>query len=195
MGRTFYVTTYEGCSSWPEFRSIQDLYKDSCAKRSGVPLLNHIEEGLQILHNLDADVTTAQAYCLHPIFQDDKNLKLAFENWGFVASACETRYGHTSKPFILTMEYRWVANNYLSKDYDPNKKPKLSVLPEVNQMLIADKLQNFKDFLHHKDKYDNKDILQKYFVQWLAELEITQDTISWIKTCHDWRIILPYLKA
>lgn len=51
---------------------------------------------------------------------------------------------------LLGMEYRYTANNYLS--FKPADDPiHLSPIAEVNQMLIADKIQNRKDFeIYHK---------------------------------------------
>ena len=82
--------------------------------------------------------------------------------------------GYTNiRRIILTMEYRRVANNYLSKRTITSLDDiELSPMLEVNQMLWADKLQNQKDFrLYHLGKHDRSDILEQYFINWINKLE------------------------
>lgn len=53
---------------------------------------------------------------------------------------------------------------------------RLSPLREVNDMLIADKVQNRKDFeLFHSSTHDKRDRLAAYFAEWLAALEVSED--------------------
>lgn len=54
-----------------EYGLVADWYGESTAKRSGVPLINHIHEGLTILDTIGADVVTQSAFCLHPLLQHD----------------------------------------------------------------------------------------------------------------------------
>lgn len=146
---------------------IQDLYGKTCAKRSGVPLMNHINEGLIILDAIGADRNTQKAYCMHPILQDDANLAKYFN---IIAK-------HISPTVIMyAMEYRNIANSYLSAKVDSGEVIKLSPIRQVNQMLIADKVQNRKDFeLYHKGKHEKSDELDRYFKQWLNRLEISEE--------------------
>lgn len=67
-----------------EYKAIKSLYGDAKAARSGVPLINHIEQELAIIEavskhkimSVKFDVEMAQrAFCLHPIFQSDANLE------------------------------------------------------------------------------------------------------------------------
>ena len=46
-----------------EYRAAELLYdnRKECAKRSGVPKINHIDEGLLILEELQADLITMRA--------------------------------------------------------------------------------------------------------------------------------------
>jgi hypothetical protein len=71
------------------------------------------------------------------------------------------------------MEYRRVANNYLSKRTITSLDDiELSPMLEVNQMLWADKLQNQKDFrAYHLGKHNRSDILEQYFINWINKLE------------------------
>lgn len=154
------------------YKLIQEKYGDQRAKRSGVPLIYHIDEGGYILNKLNADEITKDAYYLHPLLQSDGDLK-------------ETFYFNESpiplKSLILAMEYRATANSYLSKNLLSAYKS--SPLPEVNQMLIADKIQNYKDFMkYHHDKHEKSKELFKYFHNWFKLLNIKID--DWLIENH-----------
>jgi hypothetical protein len=147
---------------------IENFYGDKKAKRSGVPYINHIYEGLAILNHLGADDHTKDAYCLHPIFQADEDIQKFI--W-FV----ENNSLH-SKTMMYTMEYRNVANRGLNcYQVDNPDHIYLSPLPQVNQMLIADKVQNRKDFLkYHLESHPKSQELDRYFRNWLRRLEVTE---------------------
>jgi hypothetical protein len=79
------------------------------------------------------------------------------------------------------MEYRNVANAYLSKrrltkTMSLGAQVRLSPLKEVNDMLIADKVQNFKDFkIHHSKTHPRAAELNGYFTNWLLRLGVIRD--------------------
>ena len=74
------------------------------------------------------------------------------------------------------MEYRRVANSYLSHDV-PEDFVGFSC-EEVKQMLIADKVQNYKDFLiYHSETHPRKEELDFYFNKWFEFLEIDYNEI------------------
>lgn len=139
------------------YRIIQKHYGESTAKRSGVKLMNHIDEGIVILKSIGADTITIDAYCLHPILQSDEafnqNYKMDFKKV-------------STESLLLAMEYRRVANSYLSKDkiedfvgFTNNK---------IKQMLLADKIQNEKDFkLYHEATHERSKELREYFDNWI----------------------------
>lgn|ERR1044072_4902733 len=149
------------------FTTIKSFYGDQVAKRSQVPLMNHIVEGLTILDILDADFVTKAAYCLHPMLQSDKD---------FLENKINSIPSSLIDAAILAMEYRRVANSYLSKD-------KITDFigfscQEVKNMLIADKVQNYKDFLlYHKATHPRSQELDEYFNNWFELLEISYNTI------------------
>ncbi len=149
-----------------EYKIISDFYGKEKAKRSGLYLMNHIDEGLKILDFINASEIAKKAYCLHPVVQSDEAL---IENYEFDFS------GIHPQVLICLMEYRSVANAYLSKRKIASiEEIRLSPLKDVNDMLIADKVQNRKDFdKHHKGTHKRSDALVLYFNNWLERLEVT----------------------
>ena len=145
------------------YKLILNYYGDSTAKRSGVRLMNHIDEGIEILKSIGADEETIDAYCLHPILQSDESFNQNYTmNFG----------GIPTSSLLLAMEYRRVANSYLSK----NKIEDFVGFTneKIKQMLFADKKQNEKDFaLYHEGKHERSKELREYFDNWLNSLLAT----------------------
>lgn len=151
-----------------EYKLISEYYGNDRAKRSGVQLINHIDEGLAILEWIGASETSKKAYCLHPILQSDEALE---KNYNFIFPLVD------SSTLIATMEYRSVANEYLSKRIiNDISEIRLSPLKDVNNMLIADKIQNRKDFeIYHFGTHPRSVELDKYFKNWLIRLDISEE--------------------
>lgn len=154
----------------PEYQAIQRHYYGRRQHRSGVPYMEHIREGLFILGEIGASPRAARAFCLHPIVQSDVDLSV---HWASM-SAFD---GHI---VALAMEYRRVANAYLSFHEAGRARRRihdieLGPLPEVRHMLIADKVQNYKDFLHFQDRYSNAKTLDRYFSKWLERLGVDRE--------------------
>ena len=154
-----------------EYGLITQYYGDTKTTRSGVPLMNHIDEGLTILENLGASALAARAYCLHPIFQGDDDLRSNY----LVARDIDPL------AILLVMEYRKCANAYLCKPHtddwtqDDIQQFVGPLLPEVRDMLIADKMQNRKDFLeYHYGTHPRSEQLNRYFNNWIVYLEQKQ---------------------
>lgn len=138
------------------YQIIKDFYGDQKAKRSGIDYMQHIDEGLYILNALGASENAKDAFCIHPILQLPESLRTVdVSEWN-------------PEIVLLGMEYRNKANAYSSRS--KSGKPPAMILPEVTHMLIADKLQNYKDFLAHRDKYPNEYWLNQYFINWLKHL-------------------------
>jgi hypothetical protein len=152
-----------------EYGLIKNYYGDKKAQRSGVLLINHIHEGLQILEWEKASINAMKAYCLHPVFQSDEAL---YENYSLPVLE-----GILPNIILLVMEYRNIANQYLSKRIIQDiKEIQLSLLAEVNQMLVADKIQNRKDFeMYHKESHPRTIELNQYFKNWLLRLDISEE--------------------
>ena len=90
---------------------------------------------------------------------------------------------------LLMTEYRNIANAHLS--YHPNGQDTfvLSPLKDVNDMLIADKIQNRKDFeLYHSQSHPRASKLQQYFIEWCCKLG-TREYIMNPTTLHHFVII------
>lgn len=144
---------------------ITTFYGDKKAQRSQVPLINHIKEGMIILDAIGASGAAKVAFCIHPVIQDDEPLK---NNLSMVVDICS--------PYVilLAMEYRSVANEYLSEKVGTGHKIRLSPLKEVNDMLIADKVQNYKDFnIYHRGTHPRSEELIMYFNDWFAALGVS----------------------
>lgn len=152
----------------PEYTMIRWFYGDARAKRSQVPLMNHINEGVQILRAIapSSDGMEQRAFCLHPILQHDANLSANVSQLA--------RFNVSPEAVALAMEYRAVANAHLSHHTLPETGIRLSALDKVNLMLVADKVQNRKDFiLYHRGKHPRSERLDAYFSEWLTALGVS----------------------
>lgn len=166
----------------PEYNAIKNFYGDNTAKRSGVKLINHIHEGLEILDILGSTMDAQRAYCLHPLIQNDAELlEMTFN---------DVLFSFSPRVVLLGMEYRQRANDWLSDKVSTiawtreggrdvayvsqTGTPSPGNLTEVKDMLLADKIQNYKDFvLYHKETHQRSRELDKYFQEWFVALDIT----------------------
>ena len=147
---------------------IKEFYGSLRAKRSQVPLMNHITEGVEILRNEGTTMHVQAAFCIHPLIQADDDLP---EN----ISWCVEKL-HPNVVY-LALQYREYANSYLCKpetDYYSLEAVHnlLKDCPrDVLIMLYADKVQNQKDFLlYHLDTHERANQLKSYFEKWIAVL-------------------------
>jgi len=156
-------------TQWDEYQLISEFYNNKKARRSSVPYMNHIDEGLGILFEIGASEWAMKAFCLHPIFQMDQDLannRVFFEKLN-------------PRSLALAMEYRNVANAYLSaRKIDALEDIALSPLKDVNDMLIADKVQNYKDFLKHHSEHPRSVQLDGYFNHWFKRLGVSYESLS-----------------
>ena len=158
-------------SEWPEYDAIANMYGDRCADRTRVHLINHIDEGIYILKRIGASELAQRAYALHPIIQGELEFKQFWD-----CEMTENKFGHwDGRVLLLAAEYRNIANAYLSHCAS-SETFALSPISEVNQMLIADKIQNRKDFdRYHNGTHPKSDRLIEYFGQWLRRLQISEE--------------------
>lgn len=160
------------------FEDVSRFYGDRCAERSGVPLINHIKEGINIMRHRHVSINAIAAYALHPMLQPDEELAKNGVNLAMCYSA---------QTLMFALEYRNIANAWLSDKVSTREdaggciaqgEPKLSPLYEVNEMLIADKVQNYADFLtYHSQTHPRRYELATYFEMWLKKLGVLDDFI------------------
>lgn len=155
------------------YNAIQNWYGDRVAKRSNIPLINHINEGLIVLDTIKAPDVTKDAFCLHPLFQVNNDLQVIF-NSGYL-----NRFELSNSSVLLAMEYRTVANSWLSTDWDTKSTVDFGPLgTHIKDMLIADKIQNYKDFmLYHKSTHARAFELETYFQKWFLALGLSSFTV------------------
>ena len=138
------------------------------ARRTGISYFQHVAEGVTILAALDAPLIAQQAYCLHPLTQADGDLTANFDQ----LRGCDP------EAVALAIEYRWVANRGARRVVrESGWRIELSCLPSVNAMLIADKVQNRKDFLAHFTAASHPEYgeLVRYFDLWMEALGISEE--------------------
>lgn len=159
-----------------EYHLIKEQYADRTAERSGVPLMQHIDEGIQILNWLGAADYIKGAFCLHPLIQNPNDYRLNMD-----ALANNDRVGISA--FQLALAYRKQANAYLCKpETDDWTQAEISeavgpLFEDMRFMLIADKVQNKKDFmLYHHGQHKRSDQLLRYFEQWMEYLDFDYET-------------------
>ena len=150
------------------YKLVQEIYRDSRTERSKVPFIYHIDEGGFILEKEGASDIVKDAYYLHPLLQSEeefnKNKSLAFT-------------GINIESLLLAVEYRRVANSYLS-NMDVSDFVGFTN-NEIRLMLLADKIQNYKDFLlYHKGTHFKSGILEEYFLNWFNLLEISLEEVN-----------------
>lgn len=146
-----------------EYKTISRFYGTQRAVRSQVPLMNHIDEGLDILIEQGASTRAQKAFCLHPIVQNDEDVDATW-----------------SDAYLLAVEYRNRANAYLCRpdtDYVSTPKDVYELVGPMSQdcalMLLADKRQNQKDFIrYHRGTHARSAELDRYFNIWLSYLHL-----------------------
>jgi hypothetical protein len=165
----------------PFYKLIQQKYQGKIAKRSGLGYMSHIQEGIFIIQLLYGDdQNLVEAYCLHPIFQNDRLLsQLLVENSSELSLILP-------QTIVFCMEYRNIANSYTIKNKIKNPESiKIGSLEMIHKMLVADKIQNKKDFMkymylkHERPSYvkASEHGLQ-YFDSWLDRLSVSKKTYT-----------------
>ena len=151
-----------------EYKAIEQFYGDRVAKRSGAWLMNHVDEGLFVLKQLGASEAAMRAYCLHPLLQGDDDLVRSY------AEGLHRRVDPDA--LVLALEYRQFANRHLSRHRVATPSHiALSPLLEVFHLLVADKVQNRKDFeRHHASTHPDGARLKAYFHEWFDRLGIAE---------------------
>lgn len=165
---------------FPEYGAILRAYNGRRARRSDLPYMRHIDQGFEVLKALTTDTDAWRAWFVHPLFQLD-------EFFYGIASGLGTPIGPLSmseivanpRVVVLAMEYRAIANAYLPiHEKRAPRWPKLSTIDVVNRMLIADKIQNWRDarrFVYPKVTQAEAYVLDDYFMSWLDALQVDEE--------------------
>ena len=166
--------------SYKYYNLIYEYFKDKKTSK-GVLYMNHIDEGIKILEELKADKLTIEAYILHPFIQcvnlkgADSKIIMTQEEMEKYLNIYEIEPEIVAKLFL----YRKFANAYLCRPETDNmvfKQVKFLLIrlcnyQDIIKMLIADKIQNYKDFLkHRKNDHPRSEELNYYFNMWLKVL-------------------------
>ncbi len=152
--------------SW-EYQTIAAHYAQRTATRSGVLLLQHIDHGLKILGARNASAIAQRAFCLHPLLQSDE---------AFARHHAAIEPVTAPEVYSLVIEYRQVANAALSdSELTSSAQINLSTMADVNEMLVADKVQNRYDFQrYHAGRHPRSAELAQYFALWLQRLGVSE---------------------
>lgn len=147
-----------------EYQMIQIHYKDRVAGRSGVPLMNHIDEGIVWLGKSEASPLMLRAFCIHPMIQaGDVELWMPVD---LEVLQLASMYVEKANTFLCRPETDHIqTSEQLSELMAP-------ISTEILTMLLADKVQNYKDFLaYHMNSHPRRHRLNEYFVLWIMYLE------------------------
>lgn len=170
------------------YNVISEFYKDKATSK-GIPYINHIDEGVGHLENLHVSDVLINAFILHPFVQC-VNLKGTYKDCLLTEKELEKYINiYEIKPEIAyeLLLYRKFANSYLCRPETDNYSiieayediKELQNYQGTIRMLIADKLQNFKDFLlYRKDDHPRSKFLCTYFTFWLNILADMVDSSS-----------------
>ena len=164
----------------PHLLAVRKAYGVRRAARSGVLLTAHIDDGLVILDALGARQEALQAFCLHPLVQGDDDLAKAFVEDGALVGVDVAPLA-----LVLAMEYRRCANAHLSH-HAKETLAAVSLAPfdDVRLMLIADKVQNRRDFeRHHLGTHPRSAELDGYFRRWLGFLDVDEARYQSLVAC------------
>lgn len=163
------------------YRCIQYYYGNRTTKRHKIPLMCHINQGLQIMKAFAACELSQRAFCIHPMVQDE-SVKGLFKDY-LIRDAGGAVYE-------IAENYSRVANAYLARTEHENGVPDSAALQimlqdkRIKDMLIADKIQNYSSFLqHHLSTHEHAGLLVRYFEWWLEQLGIDEGLFySWHKS-------------
>lgn len=158
--------------SWVSFQRISRHYGATAAQRTKLPWINHIVEGVVLIHQLGGRIGAADAFCWHPLIQSDTT---------YLETLVEMRRHYNlntnGEVLVNVLGYRDAANRWLRGVVNKDNQPKKHPLESVNVMLMADKIQNRKDFEANERLFSVEDAasLHYYFDCWFNTLGITPE--------------------
>ena len=176
-----------GMNKYKYYSVIDNFYKGMSTSK-GVPYINHINEGINHLENMKVDDDVINAFILHPFVQC-VNLKGTYKDCLLTEKELEKHINIFEIEPEIAFElllYRKYANSYLCRETTDNFSihdayrylNNLINYQTTVKMLIADKLQNFKDFLLYRQDHPRKEFLNQYFTIWLNILANISESTS-----------------
>lgn len=162
-----------------EYNYISDLFHNKISKVTEDLSMNIMEEGLAILNILEASHNAKKAFCIHPLFENDESLAKTWEMNRI--PNCDSR------SLILAMEFRTISGRRSGN----NGKIRLSMIPEVNQMLLADIMQKYKTFeINQRGVHPKSNELETFYKNWIIQLcenlfDDKRDPIKFYQYCRD----------
>lgn len=154
-----------------EYQAIQSIYGDQkTLQGNGVPFMNHINEGLHILHRIKASDNAQRAYCLHPIMQVN-GLADEFLSSSYLKEV-DPRALVTAGMFANTVN-AFPLGQFISGNLVGNVEEAAGLIKrnDVMDMILAEMVQNYKDFLNHEGQTDpDRAEINEYFLTWLRFL-------------------------
>lgn len=171
-----------------EYKLAERILTPLQARRAGVSYFTHVKQGLAIMNayveNEDYPVIVydpiieKRAFCLHPLIQKVEDFKDNYYELNVCNPLC----------VALAVEYRWTANLGLRPILEANGcSITLSDFPAVNLMLVADKVQNYYEFLKYGEpKFSKEDArIDLYFRRWLERLDIDDKKYKYLTKALD----------
>lgn len=174
-----------------EYSYISKVYGDKKAKRSGLPLMNHIDEGLDILNILNSSDEAKRAFCVHPIFQSENLIDYCNDYLGmisdedFVIGGLARKYSILANRFLCTPHTdNWDRAEILGQLVAAASDGGYTISTEISHMLLADKTQNYKDFmLYHYGHHERSQELFNYFHLWINVINPKKSVLD---SLNDW---------
>lgn len=146
--------------------AIEEFYGNRTSSRSGIPLMNHILEGCEMLREWGRPDNEIRAFCIHPLAQS--NMDVSWSNVGYLAED----YAEVANSYLCKPETDWAISPLDVDCLIRHKLIKCIDEKAVLWMLLADKVQNQKDFrIYHWFTHKRSRELEHYFNLWIKYLK------------------------
>lgn len=172
--------------------AISSLYNNKKARRTQIPYMKHIDDGVKILQHLGVtDPEVYDAWLLHPLIQtmSINQVEAFLSSYGLPP----LHSGVSLNTIALAKQYADVANSFLPNVVDQNLHHTFNIYiacPKLKALLIADKVQNYVDFCMSSDMgyFDEEpdDYVpnrMEYFNMWLGRLDIDESNFEPLREC------------
>ena len=182
-----------------EYLYISKVYGDVRAKRSNLPLMNHIDEGLDVLETLNASDEAKRAFCIHPIFQSENLIDYRNDYLGmstdedFIIVRLDEKYSVLANTFLCRPQTDNWDKSEIAKQLIAANNCSYIISDDISNMLLADKTQNYKDFmLHHYGIHERSIELFNYFHLWIKVLNPSVINFTGLNNWLETNNVLPF---